>query len=316
MRRAGHHRLLGLAAALMLIVGALAAVLALAEGRRGSSNPRLESSASGALSVSNSRDGGAIFAAPNAAPGDSATGTVTIENTGAAPGSLDLSVSHLEDVAGRRGGVLSGALDLTVTDVTSGSDARIYTGKLGAMQDEALITLVPGDARTYRFVATVPDSGSPPSADAADNAFQAASTSVDYLWTLTGAAAKRCGTTLAGDRGANRLIGTAGGDSIDGWGGADLIKSLAGADCDRGGAGADRIYGGGGRDSLKGGAGADHMEGGPGRDLIVGGAGSDVIRALDGGRDRVNCGPGPHDLAFADHQDRVSGCEVVRGGRR
>jgi RTX calcium-binding nonapeptide repeat (4 copies) len=68
------------------------------------------------------------------------------------------------------------------------------------------------------------------------------------------------------------------------------------------------LHGGNDRDRLLGRARADNLTGGRGHDLIRGGKGRDLIRAIDGTRDRVNCGPGL-DRAKVDGIDRVRGCE-------
>ena len=66
-----------------------------------------------------------------------------------------------------------------------------------------------------------------------------------------------------------------------------------------------------GNDVLYGGRGDDRLDGGPGRDRLFGGPGNDMLRARDGARDVVDCGPG-RDTAVIDRFDRVSGCETVR----
>ena len=125
-----------------------------------------------------------------------------------------------------------------------------------------------------------------------------------------GATSSRCTNLVRGTDRGQRLRGTAGADRILGRGGADRLLGLAGADCLSGGTGRDRLEGGRGDDTLEGGLGADLLIGGTGRDLLAGGAGADVIRARDGVRDTVRCGPG-RDTAVVDRRDVVTGCEVV-----
>jgi hypothetical protein len=79
-----------------------------------------------------------------------------------------------------------------------------------------------------------------------------------------------------------------------------LLATPDGSDM-HGGDGHDKLIGGRGRDSLTGGRGSDVMRGGKGRDLV---------RAIDGTRDRVNCGPGV-DRAKVDGIDRVKNCEIL-----
>jgi Ca2+-binding RTX toxin-like protein len=99
--------------------------------------------------------------------------------------------------------------------------------------------------------------------------------------------------TRAGTTRADHLTGTAASDVLYGLGGNDTLLGL------------------GGNDVLYGGVGADKLNGGPGADRLYGGPGNDVLRARDGRRDVVDCGPG-RDTAYVDRLDRVSGCETVR----
>ena len=63
---------------------------------------------------------------------------------------------------------------------------------------------------------------------------------------------------------------------------------------------------------LRGLGGADLLVGGRGPDRLLAGAGNDVVRARDGVRDRIACGPG-RDLVVADRVDRIArDCELVR----
>jgi len=117
---------------------------------------------------------------------------------------------------------------------------------------------------------------------------------------------------------------------VEGRHGDDLISAqsdyttAAGRRVMLGGAGRDTLiatpdgaflHGGNGRDKLIGGARTDNLTGGRGSDLIRGGRGRDLIRAIDGTRDRVNCGPGL-DRAKVDGIDRVRGCERLIAVKR
>ncbi|HEX7279805.1 MAG TPA: calcium-binding protein [Solirubrobacterales bacterium] len=100
------------------------------------------------------------------------------------------------------------------------------------------------------------------------------------------------------------------------------------------GTGADRVYGGGGDDEIDGEGGADRLRGGPGQDQLVGGSGFDGLygelgsdrlysgrtplhvpnfvfpRAVDDGRDHVDCGPG-RDIGNVNPWDRRFRCETT-----
>jgi Ca2+-binding RTX toxin-like protein len=123
-------------------------------------------------------------------------------------------------------------------------------------------------------------------------------------WSLHVTAAPRagaCANRLTGTTGADRINGGSGGDRIRGRGGDDRLRSFGGRDC---------LSGGSGDDSLSGGSRRDRISGGSGRDRISGGSGSDRIKAVDGTRDRVNCGSG-NDTARVDRRDSVRRCEHV-----
>jgi hypothetical protein len=131
--------------------------------------------------------------------------------------------------------------------------------------------------------------------DTSDNA---ASTAIDVVAPAAPPAAvaptKRVAPrTFSGTARNDRLVGTPSGDLLYGRAGNDLLL---------GGGGNDVLYGGTGNDTLDGGKAADRLYAGPG---------NDVLRARDGVRDVVDCGPG-RDLAFVDRLDRVSGCETVK----
>jgi Ca2+-binding RTX toxin-like protein len=75
------------------------------------------------------------------------------------------------------------------------------------------------------------------------------------------------------------------------------------------------LHGGNGHDKLVGGPGPDNLTGGRGADVIGGGRGRDLVRAIDGLRDRVDCGPGV-DRAKVDGIDRVKNCERLIAVKR
>ncbi|HZJ29654.1 MAG TPA: hypothetical protein VFD37_06675, partial [Solirubrobacterales bacterium] len=116
---------------------------------------------------------------------------------------------------------------------------------------------------------------------------------------------RRHGTTRA-----DTLDGTSTGDLIFGLGGGDLIRGLEGSDCLVGDSGNDRLLGGKGPDRLTGGAGADTLVGGGGVNRYDAGSGNDIVRAANGRRELVSCGPG-RDRARVDRRDLVRSCEQI-----
>ena len=157
--------------------------------------------------------------------------------------------------------------------------------------------------------------------------------------------------SLKGDEGNDRLLGDEGDDTLDGGTGADSMSGGDGTDTAdfqsrfesiattldalpndgapgerdnvgtdvenvRGGRLDDDIEGDARSNVLEGRAGEDYADGGRGPDDLDGGVSGDVLRARDGGADRIACGDGP-DFVIADSRDSAGAdCERVdRAGR-
>jgi hypothetical protein len=166
--------------------------------------------ASGDLQVTNSRDGQAIFQANGLAPGGSVTGTVELSNTGALAGDLGLAQLDVQDRPGANGGRLSDAVQLDIADVTGGSSVPVFTGQLAAVGSRPLGQLAAGGERTFKFTASLPDTGTPPTSTGGDNAYVGSGLTATYAWTAT-----------AEDPGAGGG-GTGGGGTGGGVGGSGL----------------------------------------------------------------------------------------------
>jgi hypothetical protein len=139
--------------------------------------------ASGSLSIVNSRGEGAILWAAGLAPGGSTSGEVTIQNSGTVSGGLSLAGTDVVDEPGLGGGLLSQRLQLVVVDLTT--PRTVYAGALNGLASRDLGTIGPGQARTYRFTATLPDGGTPPTPLGGDNSYQDAGVKSTYVWTAT-----------------------------------------------------------------------------------------------------------------------------------
>jgi hypothetical protein len=181
---------------------------------------------SGELHVTNSRDGQAIFQAQGLSPGESVTGTVQLSNTGDLAGDLGFQQLDVQDQPGANGGRLSDAVHLDVEDVTGGSVVPVFAGQLGSFQNRALDSIAPGEARTYRFTASLPDGGAPPSPTSGDNAYAGSALTVRYLWTATAPDPGDGGTGGGGDTGGTGTGGT-GGDTGGGGGVVDPTVSFS-----------------------------------------------------------------------------------------
>jgi spore coat-associated protein N len=144
-------------------------------------DPRLEMLAAPSgnpLGLSNSKNGVAVLGASNMRPGDTATGTVTLTNTGNVDSDLSLQKTNLRETAGPGGGVLSEVLQLQVQNVTKPTPVILYNGRLATMPALPLGAFPKKAAgQTYRFTVTLPSS--------AGDRYEQASTRVDYVWTQT-----------------------------------------------------------------------------------------------------------------------------------
>jgi Ca2+-binding RTX toxin-like protein len=320
---------------LALVAGTLALAALLLPGPERSRTAVV--AATGSLSIDNSREGEAIFAATDVAPGATATGSVTLANTGSERGRLVLSAGTPADAPGSGGGALSTALRLTVRD---GAGAMVYDGSLATVPAQPLAVLEPRTDQTYAFTAWLPAS--------AGDAYQGAATTIAFRWALTeappeeepGEAAPPAGEPAppiadplagssrrasppdgtprrtAGPHGRCTIVGTARGDRLRGTSGPDVICGHGGNDVIRGGRGDDVLIGGGGRDRLYGGLGADRLAGGSGNDVLRGESGNDRLHGGLGG-DRLDGGAGNDRLRGGLGRDRLdgeSGTDRLLGG--
>jgi spore coat-associated protein N len=180
-------RLSALAAHPRRTVGALAVILAAIGVTVGSgadftahaANPANTFTA-GTLTIGSSASS-ALFNAPNMKPGDTASGTVDIQNTGSLPGTFTLSTSNAVDT-----GALLGQLDLKVEDcgVYSGAQAPtcsgaslVYNAKASGLTSVGLGSFAANEKHRYKFDVTLPSSTT--------NAFQGKTASVEFDWDAT-----------------------------------------------------------------------------------------------------------------------------------
>ena len=138
----------------------------------------------GTLTHSNSKAGAAILTVANLKPGDTSNGTVDIKNTGSISGAFTLTKSTPVDTPAASN--FSSKLTMKIEDlgdpactVSCPAPATVYTGDVKSMGSVVLGTYAPGVTHRYKFTVTFPDGGT----GGADNAYQGASTTVDYAFT-------------------------------------------------------------------------------------------------------------------------------------
>jgi hypothetical protein len=137
---------------------------------------------SGTLTMSNSKDGAAILTASNMKPGDTANGTVDIQNTGSIGGTFSLSRSALNDsdsanpMSQKLNVVAKDCGDFSAgTPTCDAGDPNVYTGTLAAMTgSSALGTYAPNDKHRYQFTVTFDSS--------AGTVYQGDSSTATFQW--------------------------------------------------------------------------------------------------------------------------------------
>ena len=181
------QRLSALAAHPRRTLGALAVVLAAVGITVGSGADFTASAANpgnvfatGSLSIGNTPST-ALFNATGMKPGDDATGTVDIENTGTLSGDFELATANATGDTS-----LLGELDAVVDDCGTWSGAtppscsspdNVYTGKLNALTGSSLGTYAGSTKHRYSITVTLP-SGT-------GDSFQGKSAQVDFAWSAT-----------------------------------------------------------------------------------------------------------------------------------
>ena len=170
--------------ALLLVLAAAGVAIGSGANFNSASASPSNTFSSGTLSQSNSKANQAILTASNLKPGGSSTGTVDIANTGSVTGVFSLTKSTPSDTPASP--ALSSKLTLVITDqgdpdCRSGCPAAstVYSGTLAGMGAISLGTFTAGAKHRYQFAVTFPDSGT----QGGDNAYQGASTTVDYTFT-------------------------------------------------------------------------------------------------------------------------------------
>jgi hypothetical protein len=165
-----------------LLVNGLAALVALAMVVTGATGrppegPRFDLvDATGALRLTNSKAGQAIFAGDKLRPGDEIGGTVSITNNGAGRFRFALDAN----VEGGTSALWS-ALQLVIVDQTIASEPFVvYEGRLAQMSRLTFSALAPARRRTFRFTLSLPR-------DAADNSLQGLHQGIGFTWSAEAA---------------------------------------------------------------------------------------------------------------------------------
>ena len=159
---------------LLTALAALGVLAALALGGRDDAVAFQLADANGALALTNSRAGAAIFHGEGLRPGVPVNGSVTVGATSAA--ALALEATPESESGSAR---LWDALTLRIADVTDpAAPTVLYDGLLSGLGRRSLGTLAAGAARTYELTVALPAG--------AGDAYQGARLSLGFTWVGTG----------------------------------------------------------------------------------------------------------------------------------
>jgi len=165
----GQRRLMVLVTLAALVLTAAVVIGSGASFTATSANPGNVFTA-GSLYIDNSLEGTAILTAVNMKPGDTVTGTVTLENVGTVSGAFSVTKGQVADADG-----LGDVLQLSVAEGAS----SVYSGDLsGAMSGVSLGTWAPEAPHTYTFTVTWPNGTGVPD----DNAFMGTTCTYRFDW--------------------------------------------------------------------------------------------------------------------------------------
>jgi spore coat-associated protein N len=145
---------------------------------------------SGDVEIQNSLEGEPIVSVANMKPGDTASGQITLTNTGDARGYFYLRAQDLVSPPGPGGGTLADNLMVRVTLTKSGATSTKYGGLLSKMGTVTAGNYRPGESGTYEFRVEAKDTGipAPPTLSRpvrGDNKYQGTSASVTFAWSTT-----------------------------------------------------------------------------------------------------------------------------------
>jgi hypothetical protein len=174
---------------LLVVLGGLTIATATAAGSSAnfdstSANPGTLITA-GTVVVTDSAAGASILTTTLMKPGGSASGAVNIKNGGNIPAAFTLAKAGLSDTPASP--ALSGKLELEVRDLGDPACASscpapvtVYTGTLGSMGTLSLGAFAAESTHRYTFTVSFPEG-----VNGADNAYEGATTRVEYVWTAT-----------------------------------------------------------------------------------------------------------------------------------
>jgi spore coat-associated protein N len=144
----------------------------------------------GIVQISDSLEGLPIVSVGNLKPGQTASGQVTLQNTGTVRGYFYLAPLDLVSPPGPGGGTLAQNLIVKIFLTKGGTTSQKFGGALSNMGTITAGRFSPGESGTYRFEVQAKDTGmpAPPTLSRpvrGDNKYQGTSASVTFGWSTS-----------------------------------------------------------------------------------------------------------------------------------
>jgi spore coat-associated protein N len=169
----GQRRVMVLITLTVLVLAAAALVASSASFTSTSTNPG-NSFTAGNLHHVNGKNNQAILTVTKMKPGDTSSGTVTIQNDGDIDGTFTLAQSAV--VAGAGTPSFASYLQLTITDQTTST--QVYTGALNGLGTVSLPTIAAGTTHTFQFSVLFPNGSA-----GNENQYKGTTASCTFDWT-------------------------------------------------------------------------------------------------------------------------------------
>jgi len=252
-------------------------------------------------------EGQPIFTVVNAAPGDTQSKTVQVNNGASSARPVAIKGTVTNETKNLSQALLieisQNGTDLYGGDTGQKTLAQFFTESAGP-SGIPLSTIAANTSESYVITLIFDPS--------AGNEYQDATITFDLTLGIAFDVPLACNTmnfngpTIFGTQGNDRINGTNKSEIIIGFEGDDRIDGLQGNDCVIAGNGADRVSGGIGNDVLFGGDNNDLLNGGNGSDTIFGEQGADDI---EGGNneDTLHGGSGNDKISGGNDNDTIEG---------
>lgn len=222
-------------------------------------------------------EGQPIFTIANAAPGESVSRTVSIQNGATSTRPIGIRSVITQQNPANYATKLFIKISQNGTDLYGADNSKTLKNFIdeGGINGISLGSLNSGQSKNFTITITFDQN--------ADSAFQNATITFDLFIGIIIDIPASCngmqfnGPTIFGTQGNDNIRGTSKNELIVALEGDDTVDAGSGNDCVVGGVGNNKLTGGSGNDVLSALSGNDKMDGGSGNDKVFSGLGNDTL---------------------------------------